>query len=131
MCTKNYDQMMCRMMCGVRTDGWTEKVKYRGGCARSKNNTVYIHNKGFSIPYRKLARVGFEPTTLCLLCTHCNHWTFWPNDEICLMVYRIKWPRSPSSSLGDCSGWVQITFAGNFLYFFYFHPWPCSELILG
>ena len=50
----------------------------------------------FSIPYRKLARVGFEPMTSCLPCTPSNHWTIWPNDEICLMVYRIKWPRSSS-----------------------------------
>ena len=30
---------------------------------------VFILSKGFSILYRKLARVGFEPMTSCLLCT--------------------------------------------------------------
>ena len=25
-----------------------------------------------------------------------NHWAIWPNDQTCLMVYRIKWPRSSS-----------------------------------
>ena len=29
-------------------------------------------------------------------CTRSNHWAIWPNDEMCLMVYRIKWPRSSS-----------------------------------
>ena len=33
------------------------------------------------------------------------------------------------SSLGDCSEPIRITFADNFLNFFYFHP--CSELISG
>ena len=27
----------------------------------------------YSIPYRKLAQVGFKPTTLCLPCTWSNH----------------------------------------------------------
>ena len=30
---------------------------------------VFILSYGFSIPYRRLARVGFEPTTPCLPCT--------------------------------------------------------------
>ena len=34
---------------------------------------VLILSEGFSIPYRKLARVGFEPSTSCLLCTRSNH----------------------------------------------------------
>ena len=25
-----------------------------------------------------------------------NHWAIWPNDEMRLIVYRIKWPRSSS-----------------------------------
>ena len=40
--------------------------------------------------------MGFEPTTSCLPCTRSNHWATWPKDEKCLMVYRIKWPRSSS-----------------------------------
>ena len=35
MCTKNYDQMMygsCNIVCDGRTERWTEKVTYRGGC---------------------------------------------------------------------------------------------------
>ena len=31
---------------------------------------VFILSEGFSILYRKLARVGFEPTTWCLPCLH-------------------------------------------------------------
>ena len=33
---------------------------------------VFILSLGFSILYRKLARVGFEPTTSCLPCTHTH-----------------------------------------------------------
>ena len=55
---------------------------------------VFILSQGFSIPYRKLIWVGFEPTTLRLPCTHSNHGAIWPNDETCFVVYRIKWPRS-------------------------------------
>ena len=29
---------------------------------------IFILSLGFSIPYRMLARVGFEPTTWCLQC---------------------------------------------------------------
>ena len=50
----------------------------------------------FSIPYRKLAQVGFEPTTSCFPYRHSNHWAIWLNDEMCLMVYRIKWSWSSS-----------------------------------
>ena len=52
--------------------------------------------KVFAIPYRKLAQVGFESTTSCLQSTRSNHWVIWPNDEMCLMVYRSKWPQSSS-----------------------------------
>ena len=52
---------------------------------------IYIY-----IPYIKLVRVGFKHTTSCLPCTGSNHWAIWPNDEMCLMVCRIKWPRSSS-----------------------------------
>ena len=34
---------------------------------------VFILSSGFLIPYRKLARVGFEPTSSCLPCTRSNH----------------------------------------------------------
>ena len=54
---------------------------------------IYIYTC-IMIPYRNLAQVGFEPTTSCLPCTRSNHWAIWPNDEMCLKVYRIKWPRS-------------------------------------
>ena len=57
---------------------------------------VFILSYGFLISYRKLAWVGFNPTTSCLPCTRSNHWAIWPNDDICLTVYRIKWPRSSS-----------------------------------
>ena len=58
----------------------------------------------FSIPYRKLVWVAFKPITLCVPCTPSNYQAIWPNDERCLMVYRIKWPsikviKSWSSSL--------------------------------
>ena len=43
---------------------------------------VFILSYGFSIPYRKLARVEFEFTTSCLPCRRSN--------EVCLMVYKIK-----------------------------------------
>ena len=62
---------------------------------------IFMLSQGFSIPCRKLARVGFEPTTSCLPCTRSNHWAIWPNDEMCLMVYRIKWPRSSSQYKDD------------------------------
>ena len=57
---------------------------------------VFILSSGFLIPYRKLAWVGFKPTTQCLPCTYSNHWTILSNDETCLMVNRIKWPWSSS-----------------------------------
>ena len=50
----------------------------------------------YSIPYKKLAGVGFEPTPSYLPYTRCNYWAIWPNDEMCLLVYRIKWPWRPS-----------------------------------
>ena len=34
---------------------------------------VFIMSQGFSIPYRKLAGVGYEPTTSCLPFTRSNH----------------------------------------------------------
>ena len=58
----------------------------------SKNIWYSFWAKVFAIPYRMLA-VGFEPTVSCLLLsTRSNNWAVWPNDEMCLMVYRIKWP---------------------------------------
>ena len=51
---------------------------------------VFILSYGFSIPYRKLALVGFEPTASCLPRTRYNHRAIWPNDEMSLMVYRIQ-----------------------------------------
>ena len=51
---------------------------------------AFILSYGFSISYRKLARVDFEPTTSCLPCTRSNHRAIMLNDEMCLMVYRIK-----------------------------------------
>ena len=57
---------------------------------------IFILSQGFWIPYRKLARVGFEPTTLYLPWRRSNHWAIWPNDDMCLMVYIIKRPWSSS-----------------------------------
>ena len=59
---------------------------------------TYLHFelRFFAIPYRKLAQVGIEPANLCLPCMRSNHWAIWPNDEVCLNVYRIKWPQSSS-----------------------------------
>ena len=37
---------------------------------------VSILSWGFSIPYRKLARVGFEPTTSCLPCTRVHTYIY-------------------------------------------------------
>ena len=38
---------------------------------------VFILSEGFSISYRKLARVGLEPTTSCLPYTYSNHSAIW------------------------------------------------------
>ena len=57
---------------------------------------VFILSWGFLIPYGKLGWASLEPMTLCLLCTHSSHWAIWPIDDMCLMVYRIKWPWTSS-----------------------------------
>ena len=45
--------------------------------------------------FDSIKKVGpSEIRTSCLPCTRSNHWAIWPNDEMCLMVYSIKWPRS-------------------------------------
>ena len=72
-----------------------------------------------SIPYGKLAQVGFEPTNSSYL---AKQWDVL-NDLQDQVTMKLK------SLLGDCSGRVWITFAANFLNFLYFHPH--SELILG
>ena len=51
---------------------------------------VFIMSQGFSIPYRKLVRKGFEPTSLRLSFTYSNHRAIWPNGLLCVMVKRIK-----------------------------------------
>ena len=53
-----------------------------------------VFRGSFMITY--VFSAGSKPTTSCLWCPRSNHWAIWPNNETCLMVYRIKWSRSSS-----------------------------------
>ena len=96
------------------------------------NFFLYLYIKNifpiFPIPYRTLGWVGLEPTTLSLPCTHyplsclAKQW-----DMLNGLQGQVTTKVKPF--LGDCSGWVWIILAANFLYFLYFCP--CSQLILG
>lgn len=65
---------------------------------------IYIYiEEGFSVPCSKLVWVGFKRTSSHLLCTLSNRMSYLANNEMCLLVHRIKWPRSLSHRQVDCS----------------------------
>ena len=57
------------------------------------------------------------------LCTHSNHWAIWSNDEMCLMVYRIKWPRSSSHRCNVYDIYIHIYIYIYYLYINIIYIW--------
>ena len=80
-----------------------------------------------SLSYRKLAYMGFDPTTWSLPCTYSNHWSVWPSNEMCLMVERIKWARSLTHRQTDCRWRVWMILEFRYSLYFHLH----TEIILG